>query len=258
MGFRMDVMNVTDKIWNTTRQKIAAFVNGASSKEIVKIGEDTYCEESIIEHDDKRYVLLQSIEDPSVLQIRRICEYYETVEDEMELRYALNEFKQQQAFSKKRSRNRRFAFDIVVFALAALAIIGNSWFIRHFETSVLEHEMICYSLLAICVCVLYSRFCTRKTSALLACMSFGFAILFTFLVFLLNNWWRYLYENTRFYWNFQNGWYWPFSAVLKSDIKYSIGIGKYRYWLVFFAAEIGLLVEMAFMREVSKKNKPSI
>lgn len=70
--------------------------------------------------------------------------------------------------------------------------------------------------------------------------------------------WRYLYENTRFYWNFQNGWYWPFSAVLKSDIKYSIGIGKYRYWLVFFAAEIGLLVEMVFMREVSKKNKPSI
>ena len=75
------------------------------------------------------------------------------------------------------------------------------------------------------------------------------------LVFLLNNWWRYLYENTRFYWNFQNGWYWPFSAILKSDIKYSIGIGKYRYWLSFFAAEIGLLVEMAFMREVLKKNK---
>lgn len=121
-----------------------------------------------------------------------------------------------------------------------------------------KHEMICYSMLAVCICVLYNRFCTRKSSALLACLSFGFAILFTFLVFLLNNWWRYLYENTRFYWNFQNGWYWPFSAVLKSDIKYSIGIGKYRYWLVFFAAEIGLLVEMVSMREVSKKSKPSI
>lgn len=113
-------------------------------------------------------------------------------------------------------------------------------------------------MLAVCICVLYNRFCTRKSPALLACLSFGFAILFTFLVFLLNNWWRYLYENTRFYWNFQNGWYWPFSAVLKSDIKYSIGIGKYRYWLVFFAAEIGLLVEMVSMREVSKKSKPSI
>ena len=58
----------------------------------------------------------------------------------------------------------------------------------------------------------------------------------------------YLYENTRFYWNFQNGWYWPFIAVLKSDIKYSIGIGKYRYWIAFFAAEIGLLIELAFIR----------
>lgn len=70
--------------------------------------------------------------------------------------------------------------------------------------------------------------------------------------------WDNRIEDTRFYWNFQNGWYWPFSAVLKSDIKYSIGIGKYRYWLVFFAAEIGLLVEMVSMREVSKKSKPSI
>lgn len=46
-------------------------------------------------------MLLRSIEDPSVLQIRRICEYYEAVEDEMELRYAVKEFKQQQALTKK-------------------------------------------------------------------------------------------------------------------------------------------------------------
>lgn len=254
----MDVMNVIDKIWNTVRQKAAVFAEGRASEEFVKIGEDTYCEESIIERDGRRYVLLRSIEDPSVLQIRRICEYYETVEDEMELRYAVKEFKQQQALTKKKSRSRCFAFDIAVFTLTTMAIIGNSWFIRYFETSVFEHEMICYSMLAVCICVLYNRFCTRKSPALLACLSFGFAILFTFLVFLLNNWWRYLYENARFYWNFQNGWYWPFSAVLKSDIKYSIGIGKYRYWLVFFAAEIGLLVEMVSMREVSKKSKPSI
>ena len=44
---------------------------------------------------------MRSIEDPSVLQIRRICEYYEAVEDEMELRYALKEFKQQQVLTKK-------------------------------------------------------------------------------------------------------------------------------------------------------------
>lgn len=251
----MDVMNVIDKTCNAIRRKIAAFVNSISPKELVEIGEDTYYEESIIERDGRKYVLLRSIEDPSAIQVRRICEYYETVEDETELRYAVKELMGQQAFTKKRSRNRRFVFDIAMFVLTAVAIMGNSWFIRYYEASVFEHEMICYSLLAVCVCIIYNRACMTKPSAVSACLSFGFAILFTLLVFLLNNWWRYLYENTRFYWNFQNGWYWPFSAILKSDIKYSIGIGKYRYWLSFFAAEIGLLVEMAFMREVLKKNK---
>lgn len=126
---------------------------------------------------------------------------YETVEDEAELRYAVKELMGQQAFTKKRSRNRRFVFDIAMFVLTAVAIMGNSWFIRYYEASVFEHEMICYSLLAVCVCIIYNRACMTKPSAVSACLSFGFAILFTLLVFLLNNWWRYLYENTRFYWN---------------------------------------------------------
>lgn len=53
-----------DKIWNTVRQKAAVFAEGRASEEFVKIGEDTYCEESIIERDGRRYVLLRSIEDP--------------------------------------------------------------------------------------------------------------------------------------------------------------------------------------------------
>ena len=75
----MDVMNVIDKTCNAIRRKIAAFVNSISPKELVEIGEDTYYEESIIERDGRKYVLLRSIEDPSAIQVRRICEYYETV-----------------------------------------------------------------------------------------------------------------------------------------------------------------------------------
>lgn len=101
---------------------------------------------------------------------------------------------------------------------------------------------------------LNNRVCKRKSITASVLFTSGFAIVFSILVFLLNNWWRYLYENTRFYWNFQNGWYWPFIAVLKSDIKYSIGIGKYRYWIAFFAAEIGLLIELAFIRRLKKSN----
>ena len=41
----MDVTNVIDKIWNTVRQKVAAFAEGEASEEFTKIGEDTYCEE---------------------------------------------------------------------------------------------------------------------------------------------------------------------------------------------------------------------
>lgn len=100
----MDVMNVIDKTCNAIRRKIAAFVNSISPKELVEIGEDTYYEESIIERDGRKYVLLRSIEDPSAIQVRRICEYYETVEDEAELRYAVKELMGQQAFTKKRSR----------------------------------------------------------------------------------------------------------------------------------------------------------
>lgn len=97
----MDVMNVIDKTCNAIRRKIAAFVNSISPKELVEIGEDTYYEESIIERDGRKYVLLRSIEDPSAIQVRRICEYYETVEDEAELRYAVKELMGQQAFTKR-------------------------------------------------------------------------------------------------------------------------------------------------------------
>lgn len=199
-------------------------------------------------------MLLRSVADPTAALVRRICEYYETIEDETELQGTLKEFKLQCDLTKRKSKNRCLAFIIAVVILTVAAIVGNSWLIRNWESSVFEHELICYCLIAVCVCMVNNRVCKRKSITASVLFTSGFAIVFSILVFLLNNWWRYLYENTRFYWNFQNGWYWPFIAVLKSDIKYSIGIGKYRYWIAFFAAEIGLLIELAFIRKLKKSN----
>ena len=136
------------KTWCTIRQKLASFLWDASSKELVKIGEDEYYEERIIERDDKRYVLLRSVADPTAALVRRICEYYETIEDETELQGTLKEFKIQCDLTKRKSKNRCLAFIIAVVILTVAAIVGNSWLIRNWESSVFEHELICYCLIA--------------------------------------------------------------------------------------------------------------
>ena len=141
------------KTWCTIRQKLASFLWDASSKELVKIGEDEYYEERIIERDDKRYVLLRSVADPTAALVRRICEYYETIEDETELQGTLKEFKLQCDLTKRKSKNRCLAFIIAVVILTVAAIVGNSWLIRNWESSVFEHELICYCLIAVCVCM---------------------------------------------------------------------------------------------------------
>lgn len=227
------------------------------SKDSIEIGEKLYCEEASVENDGEHYVLLRNANDPSDTQIRRVCEYYEAVEDEAELRSAAEKFKSQKRRANKTSKQRRLAFDITIFVLTAAAIIGNSWLIRHWGYSEFAHELICYGLLAASLCTVNHHLPTRKSLATLSITVLGLAMIFTAAVFFLNNWWHYLYENTRFYWNFTDGWYWPYSAALKSDIQYSVGIGKFRYWIVFFIALAGLLADTAlisFLRSVSKKN----
>ena len=179
------------KTWCTIRQKLASFLWDASSKELVKIGEDEYYEERIIERDDKRYVLLRSVADPTAALVRRICEYYETIEDETELQGTLKEFKIQCDLTKRKSKNRCLAFIIAVVILTVAAIVGNSWLIRNWESSVFEHELICYCLIAVCVCMVNNRVCKRKSITASVLFTSGFAIVFSILVFLLNNWWRY-------------------------------------------------------------------
>lgn len=238
-------------------KKLAAFWAMMFPKNFIEIGEKTYCEEAAVENDGEDYVLLRNVASPSDIQIRRVCEYYEAIDNEAELRSALEKFKLQRQRANKASKQRRLAFDITIFVLTAVAIVGNSWLIRHWEYSEFAHELICYGLLAASLCTVNHHLPKRKSLATLYITVFTLAVMFTASVFFLNNWWHYLYENTRFYWNFTDGWYWPYSAALRSDIRYSVGIGKFRYWIVFFTALAGLFADTAFLRFLRRSSKKS-
>lgn len=238
-------------------KRIVSFFADVFSKDYIEIDEETYCEEATVENDGEDYVLLRNVAAPSDIQIRRVCEYCEAVDNEAELRSALEKFKLQRQRANKAYRQRRLAFDITIFALTVVAIVGNSWIIRRWEHSEFAHELICYGLLAASLCIVNHHLPTRKSLATFSITALGLAMIFTAAVFFLNNWWHYLHENTRFYRNCSDGWYWPYSAVLKSDIQYSVGIGKFRYWIVFFTALVGLFADTAFMsflRRVMKKS----
>lgn len=238
-------------------KRMVAFFADMLSKDYIEIDKKTYCEEATVENDGENYVLLRNVAAPSDIQIRRVCEYYEAVDNEAELRSALEKFKLQRQRANKASKQRRLAFDITIFALTVVTIVWNSWIIRHWGRSEFAHELICYGLLAASLCTVNHHLPTRKSLAILFITALGLAMIFTAAVFFLNNWWHYLYENTRFYWNFTDGWYWPYSAALKSDIQYSVGIGKFRYWIVLFTALAGLLADTAFMnlwRRATKKS----
>lgn len=235
-------------------KKLAAFLAIMFPKKLIEIGEKTYCEEATVENDGEDYVLLRNVATPSDIQIRRVCEYYEVVENEVELRSALEKFSLQRQRANKASKQRRLAFDITIFVLTAVAIVGNSWLIRHWGYSEFAHELICYGLLAASFCTVNHHLPTKKSLASLSITVLALAVVFTVSVFFLNNWWHYLYENTRFYWSFTDGWYWPYSAALKSDIQYSVGIGKFRYWIVFSAALVGLFADVFFVRWISQKS----
>lgn len=236
-------------------KKLAAFLAMMFPKNFIEIDEKTYCEEAAVENDGEDYVLLRNVDAPSDIQIRRVCEYYEAVDDEAELRSALEKFKLQRQRANKASKQRRLAIDIMIFALTVAAIIGKSWLVIHWETSIFGHEFVCYGLLAVSFCTINHRIPTKEAFTTSLWAALGLAIVFTVCVFLLNNWWRYLYENATLYWGYSNGWYWTYREILESDLKYNIGVGRFRYLLVFLAATSGLFADTAFVRWLKKLQK---
>lgn len=229
-------------------EKIAALFTEAFAKNFMKIGEDIYREEASVENNGEHYALLQNTNDPSDIQIRRVCEYYEAIEDKAELQSTVEKFKLQIQRANKAATRRRLAIDIMIFALTIAAIIGKSWLVIHRETSIFGHEFVCYGLLAVSFCTIYHRIPTKEAFTTSLWAALGLAIVFTVCVFLLNNWWRYLYKNETLYWGYLNDRYWTYREILESDLKYNIGIGRFRYLLVFLAAASGLLADSAFRR----------
>lgn len=234
---------------HTLRQRMTRLLTASFTPDFVKIGDNFYLEDAAIEYDGEDYVLLRNTNDPSDVQIRRVYEYFEAVEDETKLRGALSEFETKEQLEWKVLKRSWWAFDIVIYVLTVAVIVGNSWFITHCGTTIFAHEMVCYALLGLSFCAINHHYLSEKDSlSKVSITVFGLATAFTFFVFLLNNWWHYLYENTRFFWNLPDGWYWSYSAALKSDIRYNIGIGKFRYLLVFLASGIGLAFDTFFAR----------
>lgn len=235
-------------------QKLAAFFTTLFPEDYIEIDGDTYHAEDSVENDDESYVLLRNVADPSDTQIRRVYQCYELVEDEAELQNVLHRLEAQKARVKAVSKGRHLAFDIAILVLTVAAIAGNSWLVRYREISVFAHELICYGLLALSFCALNHRLPARKSFATSVLVAFGFAIVFTSFVFLLNNWWRYLHMNTMFYWKYPNSWYCSYGSLLESDFQYKLGIGRFRYWIVFFSAFVGILVDTIFAKKSSKGN----
>ena len=222
----------------------------------VEIDGVQYREQSEVVVDGQRYVLLTDIHEPSNIVIRRLCEYYDPLESRSEFENILSIFHAQQASKRKASERRSIFLEISLFALTILILASYTLFVYDCHYQTFKNELLCYCLLAVCFCVVNHKILCKSTSAAFV-TSILLALGFTASVFLLNNLWRYIYENTRFYWGRpeEKAFYWPYLSVLKSDFLYTIGIGRFRYWLVFLASSVGLYTESAVVNAFRRKRK---
>lgn len=222
----------------------------------VEIDGVQYREQSEVVVDGQRYVLLTDIHEPSNIVIRRLCEYYDPLESRSEFENILSIFHAQQVSKRKASERRSIFLEIALFAITILTLVAYTLFVYDCHYQAFKNELLCYCLLAVCFCVVNHKILCKSASAAFV-TSILLALGFTASVFLLNNLWRYIYENTRFYWGrFEDkAFYWPYLSVLKSDFLYTIGIGRFRYWLVFLASSVGLYTESAVVNAFRHKRK---
>lgn len=222
----------------------------------VEIDGVQYREQSEVVVDGQRYVLLTDIHEPSNIVIRRLCEYYDSLESRSEFENILSIFHAQQVSKRKAFERRSIFLEISLFAITALTLVAYTLFVYDCHYQAFKNELLCYCLLAVCFCVVNHKILCKSASAAFV-TSILLALGFTASVFLLNNLWRYIYENTRFYWgrSGDKAFYWPYLSVLKSDFLYTIGIGRFRYWLVFLASSVGLYTESAVVNAFRRKRK---
>lgn len=222
----------------------------------VEIDGVQYREQSEVEVDGQRYVLLCDMHDSSNIVIRRLCEYYDPLENSAEFESILSIFRAQQISKRKTSERRRIFLEILFFAITILTLAAYTLFVYDCHYQTFKNELLCYCLLAACFCIVNHKVHCKSTSATVVTSLF-LAIGFTVSVFLLNNLWRYIYENARFYWGHpeDKAFYWSYLNVLKSDFLYTVGIGRFRYWLVFLASSVGLFADSAVVNALRRGRK---
>lgn len=100
---------------------------------------------------------------------------------------------------------------------------GDNWFGR-------DLEKVCYGIwcftFAVCFYDVVSRFRHLWTRIIAAITT---SLLLTTIVFLANNFWRYLSINCEFNWEYPI----PYGTLMKWDITYTHNYGEYRYPMVF-------------------------
>lgn len=228
--------------------KASALYERLFFEDCLDIDGEAYYEETTIVNDAGQYVLLRSMDAPSHVRLCRISRYYEKIEDETELRNALDDIKKQRSRTAKGKKLCRLLLDIVIALAAIAAILGNAWFICNDGMNTQKHELVCYGLLAACFCMVNHHIRPIRSPVRLLLFIVGFAALYTAFVCLLNNWWTYLDVNSYISFDSASTRYWPYSNILETDILYNVGIGAFRYWIVFFAAMLGLLVDTVVIR----------
>lgn len=97
----------------------------------VEIDGVQYREQSEVEVDGQRYVLLCDMHDSSNIVIRRLCEYYDPLENRAEFESILSIFRAQQISKRKTSERRRIFLEILFFAITILTLAAyvcqHSW-----------------------------------------------------------------------------------------------------------------------------------
>lgn len=215
-------------------------------EDIININGEPCCEIKRFDYNGNQYAVMAAPDDVSDFRILRVTEYYEGVASEDEFCGALGQLKETEILAE-RKRNRLWRFAMAFLTLVTLVgVIWYAWFIYHYEVQERVFELLCYISFALSFWAANHFNSNKKLRLTRGIQIVVMALLFTALIFFLNNYWRYLYENAQFYWHrtpHDSCWYISLTSIMRKDFQYTNGIGVFRYLLVFAISVVGLIVD---------------
>lgn len=223
-------------------------------------GEQDYYEIGHFEYKGNKYAALIRGNDRNNIVLQRVVkegdkEYLDPLENKEEFFSAFNQFLTVTS-TRKRKTSRRLTLVILAATVAAFSIY--TWYVFSYTCDAVIAEMFSFCLLLalfLCICHFpaspgFSMKCITHIAVL--------SLAYTAIVLVLNNLWRYIKWNVwilgpHFLHLKTSGKYWPYFQVLVSDFNYRIGIGAYRYWIVFFIAAIALTIKYVTQMSLAKR-----